>query len=91
MPSSTSSGAWEAFFQQKEYVVDVGYSEEDVKRDVKKYLEGPQTPSPAFFAENDLIGCSAIRAMQESDTGYRRIFPWWGLTTGPSVPWWSLS
>ena len=53
----------------KEYVVDVGYSEEDVKRDVKKYLEGRKRLPTAFFAENDLIGCSAIRAMQEC--GYR--------------------
>ena len=52
-----------------EYVVDVGYSEEDVKRDVKKYLEGRKHLPTAFFAENDLIGCSAIRAMQEC--GYR--------------------
>ena len=47
----------------------MGYSEEDVKRDVKKYLEGRKRLPTAFFAENDLIGCSAIRAMQEC--GYR--------------------
>ncbi|MFR2694798.1 MAG: LacI family DNA-binding transcriptional regulator [Enterocloster bolteae] len=68
MPSSTSLRSLGGIFN-KEYVVDVGYSEEDVKRDVKKYLEGRKRLPTAFFAENDLIGCSAIRAMQEC--GYR--------------------
>lgn len=50
---------------QEEYVIDVGYSEESVKRDVKQYLkDAPKIPT-AFFCENDLIGCNAIRAFQE--------------------------
>lgn len=53
----------------KEYVIDVGYSEEDVKRDVKAYIQGAQRLPTAFFAENDLIGCNAIRAIQEC--GYK--------------------
>lgn len=53
----------------REYVVDVGYSEEEVKRDVKSYLRGAARLPTAFFAENDLIGCNAIRAMQEC--GYK--------------------
>ncbi|MFT4007784.1 MAG: LacI family DNA-binding transcriptional regulator [Lacrimispora sp.] len=49
----------------REYIIDVGYSEEDVKRDVKTYIQGAGRLPTAFFAENDLIGCNAIRAIQE--------------------------
>lgn len=50
----------------REYVVDVGYSENEVKQGIKSYLQSnPKYPS-AFFAENDLIGCSAIHGIQES-------------------------
>lgn len=52
-----------------ENLIDVDYSEEGVKRDVKEYLETNFKLPTAFFAENDLIGCSAIRAFQ--DAGYR--------------------
>lgn len=54
---------------RKEYVIDVGYSEEDVKQDVKSYIRQAEQLPTAFFAENDLIGCNAIRAIQEC--GYK--------------------
>lgn len=47
------------------YVIDVGYSENGVKEDVKTYLQEHKELPTAFFAENDLIGCNAIRAIQE--------------------------
>lgn len=49
----------------EEFVIDVGYSEEYVRNDIKAFLERTKDMPTAFFAENDLIGCSAIRAFQE--------------------------
>lgn len=54
---------------KKEYLVDVGYSESEVMQDVKAYLADSGSVPTAFFAENDFIGCNAVRAIQEA--GYR--------------------
>lgn len=48
-----------------EYVVEVGYSETEMREDFKLYLaQNPKLPT-AFFAENDLIGCNAVKSLQE--------------------------
>ncbi|MEF9917028.1 MAG: LacI family DNA-binding transcriptional regulator [Lachnospiraceae bacterium] len=49
----------------REYVIDVGYSETEIKKDIKEYLRNHTKLPTAFFAENDFIGCNAIRAFQE--------------------------
>ena len=54
---------------KREYVIDVEYSGEGLKRDVKQYLDSTHELPTAFFCENDLLGCNAIRAFQEH--GYK--------------------
>lgn len=51
---------------QREYLVDTGYSESEIKEDVKAYLNSHEKLPTAFFAENDFIGCNAMRAIQEA-------------------------
>ena len=50
----------------REYEVDVGYSENEVKQGILNYLKSNSKHPTAFFAENDLIGCSAIHGIQEA-------------------------
>lgn len=51
---------------EKEYIIEVGYSEADVKKDVRAYAKEHKGSLPtAFIADNDLIGCSAVQAFKE--------------------------
>jgi DNA-binding LacI/PurR family transcriptional regulator len=50
---------------KREYIIDVDYSENEVKSGIMEYLKKQTEPPTAFLAENDLIGCSAIRGFQE--------------------------
>lgn len=53
----------------EENIVDVGYSEVQVREDMKAYFNQVKELPTAFFAENDFIACNAMQAMQE--WGYR--------------------
>uniref|UniRef100_UPI00359C8ECA LacI family DNA-binding transcriptional regulator n=1 Tax=Faecalicatena contorta TaxID=39482 RepID=UPI00359C8ECA len=46
------------------YVLEVGYSEQEVNHAVKNYLTGSVMPT-AFFADNDLLGCYAMQAFKQ--------------------------
>lgn len=54
---------------QEEHVIEVGYSEMEVRRGIAEYLErvknkkSKEIPT-AFFAENDFIACGAMMEMQ---------------------------
>lgn len=50
---------------QENYVCEVNYSEIDVRREVKKYLENEKEVPTIFLAENDFIACNAMQGMQE--------------------------
>ena len=46
-----------------EYVIEVGYSEQEVAAAVAEYLK-LHTPPTAFFADNDLLACFTIQALR---------------------------
>lgn len=50
----------------KNDIIEVGYSEVEVKSDTMAYINKHKSLPTAFFAENDLIACSAVRAFKES-------------------------
>lgn len=54
---------------REEAVIEVGYSEREVKRDTIDYLQHHEKLPTAFFAENDLIACNAVLAFKEA--GYK--------------------
>jgi len=49
----------------KNNIIEVGYSESEVKKDTMAYIEKKESLPTAFFAENDLIACSAVQAFKE--------------------------
>lgn len=49
----------------KQDIIDVGYSESAVKKDTVAYVKEHESLPTAFFAENDLIACSAVQAFKE--------------------------
>lgn len=53
----------------KKDLIEVGYSERDVRIDTRAYLSRCESLPTAFFAENDLIACSAVQAFKEA--GYK--------------------
>ena len=55
---------------EEKYVVNVGYSESDARDGIREYLSSHADDLPtAFFAENDFLGCGALRGIK--DMGYR--------------------
>jgi len=54
---------------REDALIEVGYSEGEVKGDTADYLQGRKKLPTAFFAENDLIACNAVLAFKEA--GYR--------------------
>ncbi|MGL6201001.1 MAG: LacI family DNA-binding transcriptional regulator [Lachnospiraceae bacterium] len=50
-------------------LIEVGYSEREVKHDTLAYIEKNNNFPTAFFAENDLIGCNAVLAFKEAGIG----------------------
>jgi len=53
----------------KNDLIEVGYSELEMKRDTLAYIKEHKNLPTAFFAENDLIGCNAVQAFKEA--GYK--------------------
>jgi len=53
-------------FFDPEAVIEVGYSEREVKADTLAYLQQSRKLPTAFFAENDLIACNAVLAFKEA-------------------------
>lgn len=53
----------------EEHIAEVGYSELEVRDDIKEYLKSRNDCPTAFFAENDFLACNAMQAMQE--LGYK--------------------
>lgn len=51
------------------YVCDVGYSEVEVRSEIKDFLEKTEDLPTLFVAENDFIACSAIHGLE--DAGYK--------------------
>ncbi len=51
------------------YVCEVGYSEQEVRREIKTYLEKLADVPTVFIADNDFIACNAMQGMQE--LGYK--------------------
>jgi len=47
-----------------EYILNVGYSENEVLEAVQDYLKTADMPT-AFFADNDLLGCFAMQALKQ--------------------------
>lgn len=54
---------------EQDALVEVGYSEREVKKDTLNYLKNRKKLPTAFFAENDLIACNAVLAFKEA--GYK--------------------
>ena len=57
---------------QEENIMNVGYSELEIRKDVKEYLERRKELGDiptAFFAENDFLACNAMQVIQEM--GYK--------------------
>ncbi len=50
-------------------IIDVGYSEMDIRKDVKAHMEHMEHIPTAFFSENDFLACGAMFGMQE--IGYK--------------------
>ena len=50
---------------RKEFVMDVDYSETEVRRDTREYFKENKVLPTAFFVENDFLACSAMQEMQE--------------------------
>ena len=53
----------------KGFVMDVGYSEIEARRDTREYLKKSVGLPTAFFVENDFLACSVMQEMTE--LGYR--------------------
>lgn len=47
-----------------EYIMEVGYLEEDTKRDVEEYLKNRTKLPTAFLADNDLLACRAVQVFK---------------------------
>lgn len=47
-----------------DFIMDVGYLEEDTKRDVKAYLDKRKKLPTAFLADNDLLACRAVQVFK---------------------------
>lgn len=47
-------------------MIEVGYSENEVKADTTRYVKARKSMPTAFFAENDLIACNAVQAFKEA-------------------------
>lgn len=49
----------------RQHIIDVEYSEKAAQVDTINYLQSHSDLPTAFFAENDLLGCSAMRGFKE--------------------------
>lgn len=47
-----------------DYIMEVGYLEENTKQDVKGYLESRKKLPTAFLADNDLLACRAVQVFK---------------------------
>ena len=47
-----------------DYIMDVGYLEENTKQDVEDYLKSKKKLPTAFLADNDLLACRAVQVFK---------------------------
>lgn len=49
---------------REDYVMKVGYMEDETEKDVEKYLDSHKNLPTAFMADNDLLACRAVQAFK---------------------------